>query len=33
MFVCRNCGAKFPPKATRCKVCKSVATIQYSTAV
>ena len=31
--VCRNCGAKLPPKATRCKRCKSVASIQYSTAV
>jgi anaerobic ribonucleoside-triphosphate reductase len=30
--VCRNCGAKLPPKATRCKRCKSVASIQYSTA-
>jgi ribonucleoside-triphosphate reductase len=30
--VCRNCGAKLPPKATRCKRCKSVASVQYSTA-
>jgi anaerobic ribonucleoside-triphosphate reductase len=30
--VCRNCGTKLPPKAARCKRCKSVATIQYSTA-
>jgi len=33
ILVCRNCGAKFPQKATRCKRCKSVATVQYSTAV
>ncbi len=33
MSVCRNCGAKLPQKATRCKQCKSVATVQYSTAV
>jgi len=31
--VCRNCGAKLPQKAVRCNRCKSVATIQYSTAV
>ena len=31
--VCRNCGAKLPQKTARCKRCKSVATIQYSTAV
>jgi anaerobic ribonucleoside-triphosphate reductase len=31
--VCRNCGAKLPQNATRCKRCKSVATVQYSTAV
>jgi anaerobic ribonucleoside-triphosphate reductase len=31
--VCKNCGAKLPPKAARCKMCKSVASIQYSTAV
>jgi len=30
--VCRNCGAKLPQSATRCKRCKSVASIQYSTA-
>jgi ribonucleoside-triphosphate reductase (formate) len=30
--VCRNCGAKLPPKATRCKRCRSVAAVQYSTA-
>lgn len=30
--VCRNCGSKLPQKATRCKECKSVATVQYSTA-
>ncbi|MDA4124427.1 MAG: ArsR family transcriptional regulator [Thaumarchaeota archaeon] len=31
--VCRNCGAKLPQNATRCKRCKSVAMTQYSTAV
>jgi len=31
--VCRNCGAKLPQNAARCRRCKSVATIQYSTAV
>jgi anaerobic ribonucleoside-triphosphate reductase len=31
--VCKNCGAKLPQKAGRCSRCKSVATIQYSTAV
>jgi anaerobic ribonucleoside-triphosphate reductase len=31
--VCRNCGAKLPQKAVRCSRCKSVATLQYSTAV
>ena len=31
--VCRNCGAKLPQNAVRCRRCKSVATIQYSTAV
>jgi len=31
--VCRNCGWKLPPKANRCKNCKSVASVQYSTAV
>ena len=31
--VCRNCGAKLPQKAVRCNRCKSVATLQYSTAV
>ncbi len=30
--VCRNCGAKLPQKAVRCGRCKSVATVQYSTA-
>ncbi len=30
--VCRNCGTKLPPKAQRCRKCKSVATTQYSTA-
>ena len=30
--VCRNCGAKLPQGSTRCKRCKSVATVQYSTA-
>ena len=30
--VCRNCGAKLPQKSTRCPQCKSVATVQYSTA-
>ncbi len=30
--VCRNCGAKLPQNATRCRRCKSVATMQYSTA-
>ena len=30
--VCRNCGAKLPQNATRCRRCKSVATTQYSTA-
>ncbi|HZW85138.1 MAG TPA: anaerobic ribonucleoside-triphosphate reductase [Nitrososphaerales archaeon] len=30
--VCKNCGAKLPQNATRCKRCKSVATTQYSTA-
>ena len=30
--VCKNCGTKLPPKATRCRRCKSVAVIQYSTA-
>jgi ribonucleoside-triphosphate reductase len=30
--VCRNCGSKLPQKDTRCKECKSVATVQYSTA-
>jgi ribonucleoside-triphosphate reductase len=33
MSVCRNCGAKLPQGGTRCKRCKSVATVQYSTAV
>jgi len=32
IVVCRNCGAKLPPRAQRCKRCKSVATMQYSTA-
>jgi anaerobic ribonucleoside-triphosphate reductase len=31
--VCRNCGAKLPQKAVRCNRCKSVATVQYSTAL
>ncbi len=31
--VCKNCGAKLPQNATRCRRCKSVASIQYSTAV
>ncbi len=31
--VCRNCGTKLPQKAVRCKKCKSVATLQYSTAL
>ena len=31
--VCRNCGAKLPQNAARCRRCKSVATTQYSTAV
>jgi ribonucleoside-triphosphate reductase len=30
--VCRNCGTKLPPKALRCRNCKSTATAQYSTA-
>ena len=30
--VCRNCGAKLPQNANRCRRCKSVATTQYSTA-
>lgn len=30
--VCRNCGSKLPQKSTRCPQCKSVATVQYSTA-
>jgi len=30
--VCRNCGAKLPQGGVRCKRCKSVAAIQYSTA-
>jgi ribonucleoside-triphosphate reductase len=30
--VCKNCGAKLPQKAVRCGRCKSVASIQYSTA-
>ena len=30
--VCRNCGSKLPQNAQRCRVCKSVATSQYSTA-
>ena len=30
--VCRNCGAKLPQDSARCKRCKSVATVQYSTA-
>jgi ribonucleoside-triphosphate reductase len=30
--VCKNCGAKLPQYATRCRRCKSVATTQYSTA-
>ncbi|MGD1054492.1 MAG: anaerobic ribonucleoside-triphosphate reductase [Nitrososphaerales archaeon] len=33
ILVCRNCGAKLPQNAARCRRCKSVATIQYSTAV
>jgi len=32
ILVCRNCGTKLPPKAQRCRKCKSVATTQYSTA-
>ena len=32
IVVCRNCGAKLPPRAQRCNRCKSVATMQYSTA-
>ncbi len=32
IVVCRNCGAKLPPRAQRCARCKSVATMQYSTA-
>jgi len=32
IVVCRNCGAKLPPRAQRCTRCKSVATMQYSTA-
>ena len=31
--VCKNCGAKLPQNAARCRKCKSVATMQYSTAV
>ncbi|MBI3859697.1 MAG: ArsR family transcriptional regulator [Thaumarchaeota archaeon] len=31
--VCKNCGAKLPQNATRCRRCKSVASVQYSTAV
>lgn len=31
--VCKNCGAKLPQNAARCRRCKSVATTQYSTAV
>ena len=31
--VCRNCGAKLQQKSVRCGRCKSVATVQYSTAV
>ena len=31
--VCRNCGAKLPQNAARCRRCKSVASTQYSTAV
>ena len=31
--VCKNCGAKLPQNGTRCKNCKSVASMQYSTAV
>lgn len=30
--VCKNCGSKLPPNSQRCKSCKSVATVQYSTA-
>jgi len=30
--VCRNCGSKLPQKLARCPQCKSVATVQYSTA-
>jgi len=30
--VCRNCGAKLPQRAVRCNRCKSVASVQYSTA-
>ncbi len=32
IVVCRNCGSKLPPGAQRCGRCKSVATLQYSTA-
>ncbi len=31
--VCKNCGSKLPQNATRCRKCKSVASVQYSTAV
>jgi hypothetical protein len=31
--VCRNCGTKLSHKAVRCNRCKSVASVQYSTAV
>ena len=31
--VCKNCGAKLPQNAARCRKCKSVATMQYSTAI
>jgi ribonucleoside-triphosphate reductase len=32
ILVCRNCGSKLPPRALRCRNCKSTATVQYSTA-
>lgn len=31
--VCKNCGAKLPQNVARCRKCKSVASMQYSTAV